>query len=432
MFRALKRAPLPVVLLIASFLGPTELSLFLAGLRLPLHRVALIVILPFAILKLFKRGTKLKAFDVLFFVFAAWTTIVFMQHSGKDGLVFGGSLALESLGSYLVARAYVRDSATLRATLMTLVSAILVAALFALPETLLGKIFTHDILRSLTGVVYPTGVEQRMHLTRAYGVFDHPIHYGTFCAASLAMLWFAERKTTAKRKRAAGLLAATLLCLGLQAGLIAWDRLSRSIPSRKWVTVAILAGLYIGITLVSNRGPFALIATGLTLDPWTGFYRLQIWENGLVNVGKSPWVGIGLADWDRPAWMVSATVDAFWLVIMMRTGIPALVIVLSAILLIALAAERQKKRMVDRATRKLVTGWQISVIALILVGCTVHYWNVLHAFFFFIVGLGGWAADLSKADRKVKAAKAVRPAAALPSRPAAAPGPLLAPDLVPA
>jgi hypothetical protein len=35
----------------------------------------------------------------------------------------------------------------------------------------------------------------------------------------------------------------------------------------------------------------------------------------------------------------------------------------------------------------------MSLIALTLVGCTVHYWNVLYAFFFFFIGLAGWMAD---------------------------------------
>ena len=107
----------------------------------------------------------------------------YMYHEGgQPGLVYGGSQALESLGGYLVARAWVRNEADLRATLRALGWAIFVAALIALPETLLGQIFTHDLLRAITGYYHPIGIEQRLGLTRAYGVFDHPIHYGTFCA----------------------------------------------------------------------------------------------------------------------------------------------------------------------------------------------------------------------------------------------------------
>ena len=43
----------------------------------------------------------------------------------------------------------------------------------------------------------------------------------------------------------------------------------------------------------------------------------------MLNVWKYPLLGIGLGEWERPAWMFSSTIDAFWLVIMIRTGVPA-------------------------------------------------------------------------------------------------------------
>ena len=45
MWKAVKTAPLPIVLLVVSLACPTEFSLFLGGMRLPPHRVALIVLL---------------------------------------------------------------------------------------------------------------------------------------------------------------------------------------------------------------------------------------------------------------------------------------------------------------------------------------------------------------------------------------------------
>ena len=48
---------------------------------------------------------------------------------------------------------------------------------------------------------------------RAYGTFDHPIHYGTFCAALLAQFWYATTSTMERRKRAVLLAGATFLGL---------------------------------------------------------------------------------------------------------------------------------------------------------------------------------------------------------------------------
>ena len=402
MMKALKAAPLPVVLVIVSLLCPTELSLYLGGLRLPPHRIALLLLAPVAIYRLLvRRGSKLALFDLGFLAFAVWTVLAYVHHAGWEGFVYGGSVALEAFGGYVVARAYVRSPDDVLATLRVMVVAIAVAALFALPETLFGQLFTHDALRALTGYTHPTGIEQRLGLTRAYGTFDHPIHYATFCAALLAMLWFAERNAARRRKTVAlavgatflGISSAPMLGLGIQGGLIAWERVTRGIAARRMLTLAILAGLYGGVSLVSSRTPFAIIATGFTLDSWTGFYRLQIWEAGLSNVWAHPLTGLGLADWERPAWMVSSTVDAFWLVVAMRTGIPAVALLLVAIGLLALAVLKGRRRMPDRHLARLGTGWVISLAALVLVGCTVHYWNALTTYFFFFLGLGGVWAD---------------------------------------
>jgi len=409
MLRAISAAPVPVVLVVASFLCPTEFSIYLDGLRLPPHRVALIILFPFALARLLASpAIRIKSFDFVFILFNVWTVWVFAYHAGgKEGLVYGGSLALESLGAYLIARTYVRDAPAFQATIKIILGAIATAALIALPETLLGQTFVHDFLRSLTGYHHPTGIETRLGLTRAYGTFDHPIHYGTFCAALLALIWFSEHRSAKRNGKAAlvsfatflGISSAPMLCLGLQGGMLVWDRLTRGITSRGWLTIATLAGLYIGASMVATRSPIAFVATGMTLDPWTGFYRLQIWENGLENVWANPWVGIGLADWVRPWWMVSPTVDAFWLVITMREGIPAIVLIGLAMGLLARAVLKGRRLHANRTVRTIALGWMMSLIALTLIGCTVHYWNVLHAYFFFFLGLGGWIADPTRAAR---------------------------------
>jgi hypothetical protein len=403
MTEAKPRAPLPVVLVLLSFLCPTELSLYVAGLRLPPHRVALLVLFPIVVWRVLSQpGIRVRLFDVLFVAFGAMTIGVFVYHAGgHEGFVYGGSLALESVGAYFVARAYVRDRPALVATLQALFWTIVAAAVIALPETLFGRIFTHEFLASVTGYVHPIGVETRAGLTRAYGTFDHPIHYGTFCAAMLALFVYAERANSGARKTTLVLLLATslglssapLLCLGLQIAMIVWETTTRQVPTRVTLTLTTLTGLYIGASMFSNRSPIAFVATGMTFDPWTGFYRLQIWEHGMNNVWANMWTGIGLAEWERPWWMVSSTVDAFWLVVTMRQGIPSFLVLVLAIVLLARAAVRRSGRNQDLRVRKLMLGWMMSLVALCLIGVTVHYWNVLYAYFFFFLGLGGALAD---------------------------------------
>lgn len=406
------KTPKPVILLIIAFLCPTEFSLYIAGLRIPPHRLALILLFPLAVWRLAsQKNLKIRSFDIAFILFNIWTVGIFTYHHGDhDGLIYGGSLAIDGLGAYLVARTWVRDLDSFHATLRTLGVAIGVAALIALPETLFGHIFTHDALKALTGYVHPTAEETRMHLTRAYGTFDHPIHYGTFCAALLSLFWYAAKSAGDRRRRAMMLTAATvlglssapILCLALQGGMLAWEKLTRGTVNRTGMTLGVLAGLYVGAACVMTRSPIDFIATGMTLDPWTGYYRLQIWEHGLENVYASPWTGIGLNDWVRPWWMASSTIDAFWLVIGLREGAPAFLLIAVAIVLNTRAVVKRGLRNKDIAVRRLSRGWIMSLIALCLVGVTVHFWNVLYAFFFFFMGLSGWIADPVKARAAVK------------------------------
>jgi hypothetical protein len=424
MLKVLSRTPKPVILLILAFLCPTELSIYIGTLRIPPYRVALILLIPLALWRfVMQRKLKIRTFDVAFLLFNVWTVGVFTYHHGSpDGLVNGGSLALDGLGAYLVARVWIRDVTVFQDSLRMIGYVIALAALIALPETLFGQIFTHDFLKSVTGYVHPTGVETRLGLTRAYGTFDHPIHYGAFCAALLSLFWYAGRTAGDRRKRGVllagatilGLSSAPMLCLMLQTAMLVWERYTRGIANRTSLTFVVLFGLYVGASMVMNRTPFGFIATGMTLDPSTGFYRIQIWDNGVNNVFAHPFVGIGMNDWDRPQWMFSSTVDAFWLLIAMREGIPALVLIVAFIAFAIRAVYKRGLRHPDFAVRRFARGWIMSLIALSLVGVTVHFWNVLYAFYFFFMGLAGWMGDPMRvramAKSRVKSPAHLRPA----------------------
>jgi hypothetical protein len=416
MFQALSATPKPIILLIASFLFPSELSLYLGDLRLPPHRVVLIPIIFYAVAQMLIRPDfRIRSWDVMFALFGAWTVYVYYIHTGDQaGFIFGASQALDSVGAYILARALVRTPEQCLATLKIMLAAIIIAALIALPETLLGELYTHNLMRELTGIVQPTGIDKRMGLTRAYGTFDHPIHYGTFCAGFFAFLYAAERRLSARNKRAGiivgatflGLSSAPLLSIFMQGGMLIWERLTRQIAMRTAITVTIIVGMYVGAALVSNRSPIHIIATSMTLDSWTGFYRIQIWTHGLENIWMSPFIGIGQAEWARPQWMVSSTIDAFWLVTAMRTGIPAFLLLVAAILLLGRAAVVRGCRSRDANISRIAMGWMMSLIALCLIGTTVHFWNVLLAYFFFFLGMGGWIADPSAWSNRTVAADA--------------------------
>ncbi len=42
----------------------------------------------------------------------------------------------------------------------------------------------------------------------------------------------------------------------------------------------------------------------------------------------------------------------------------------------------------------------MSLLALSLIGCTVHLWNALYTFLFLLIGMGGWIADPRQAQSR--------------------------------
>lgn len=421
----LARLPLPVFLLIVSFALPTEFSIPIGGMRFAPHRVVLLFAIPFAVIRMLQPGIRLRAFDFAFLFYNAWMFGVFLYHgdtqlsegynaNSSGALAYGGALALEGFGGYIVARAFVRDSETALAALRLLVVVIACVALLALPEALSGVHFAHDLASLFSGNGIALKYEKRMGLERAYATFDHPILFGAFCASVLAMVWMSEPDRR-WRKRAItfivlgsflSLSSAPMLSLGLQVGLLVWERVTRGMASRLSLTFSILFGLMIGFWAVTGRSPAAFVATGMTLDSWTGYYRLLIWEFGIANVMDSPWTGIGLRDWTRPYWMASDSIDAFWLVIPLRAGLPASFFLVSGVALVMIAASRTISRRGEPQVWNFRAGWLISLIAFGLIGCTVHYWNALYCYVFFIIGLGTWIAD----PRKVRVrAQGLRP-----------------------
>jgi hypothetical protein len=133
-----------------------------------------------------------------------------------------------------------------------------------------------------------------------------------------------------------------------------------------------------------------------------------------------------MADWVRPAWMVSSTIDAYWLVLPLRTGAPAFLMLVTGIVLIGYGVVTRGRTSRDRLRRNMAAGWMMSLLAFCLLGATVHFWNVPHALFYFFLGLGGAIADPKRvaqvASRVAQPVRRMHPSFIRPQRGPAIPG----------
>jgi hypothetical protein len=140
------------------------------------------------------------------------------------------------------------------------------------------------------------------------------------------------------------------------------------------------------IDLFSNRTPFHVVVTYLTFSTGSAYNRLLIWEYGTAEVWRHPFFGIGFADWVRPAWM-SGSMDNFWLVIAVRYGMPAFLLLAAAFVSMIGALGRLR---IDRGKNHCRSGLFVSLGGLIVAGCTVDYWNAIYCWLLFMLGCGMW------------------------------------------
>ncbi len=388
-----KHLPWQISLFIVALILPIEASFYVGPLRLTAYRVVLLLaFIPCFGMVFSRKVGPVMAADKLLFYFSLWMILALsINHGILVGLQSGGILMVESLGAYLLARTFIRTEEQFRSFVKFLILLIIGLSFFTIPEALTGI----NLFRPHAG-----HIDGRLDLERAYGPFDHPILYGCFCASAISLTFFVSTKKNLNRSSftlsslwmtvatfmsvSSGPLAAVLV----QYILIGWEKITRSIPGRWRIFSLLLVIMYIVIDLFSNRTPMRVILSYLTFSPSTAYGRLIIWDYGIYhNVVYHPVFGIGFDEWVRATWM-SSSMDNFWLVNMVQFGLPSFFLLASAIL--QLLFKVGKQTFSSTTMQGIKKGWLFSLIGLIIAGCTVHFWNSLYAWFFFLLGSGAW------------------------------------------
>lgn len=396
---SLGKIPWQLNLFMVTFLLPVETSFAIGSFRLTMCRVFLLVtFIPFFFRVFTGKAGRTLLSDYFLLGYVLWIFLsLSLNHDIATALESGGIAAVESLGAYLAARVLIQTKERFQ-----LFVKLLFVTLFFLSA------FT--VLESLTGInvfrPHAHHIGERLGFQRAFGPFDHAILYGLFCGSLFSLVLYVSISTSAiqyNRLKASLALVATfasvssgaLACIIIQVGLAFWDRLTTNIAGRWSMFTILLAICYIAIDLLSNRSPIKVIITNLTFSAATAYNRITIWEWGTKhNVAHHPWFGSGFAEWVKPAWMHSSSMDNFWLVNMVRYGLPSFFLLALAILSLMILVSKNKE--IDNETEKIRRGWIFSSIGLIIAGCTVHFWNAIYIWFFFLLGSGGWMAYTSK------------------------------------
>lgn len=372
------------ILVILAVVMPPGVGFAIGGLVLnPMRMLAIFML--FFMLKEYSEIPRLRSkMDIfvylhLLFVVAA----IGVNHGFGRAIESGGVYVLELLPFYLFGKGLLAKPERLIYFLKVIFASVLILIPFAVFETLTS----FNIYYDLFNVPYYIVDAPRFGLDRASVTLPHPILFGLYISmfsgfflivfggkVKRYLLYFAGVFTS--------LSSAPFLSLMAQWSLLIWRKFFQSYEQSFKRLLIFMAVGYVLLDIVIKRPVLHLVIEIIAFNPQTAWYRLAIWEYGSENVEANPWFGIGFSDWVRPGWMVSDSVDNFWLLTAMRYGLPALIFLLLPILLTLYRIMNSKVLYYQKA------GWIVSMIGILIVGATVHFWMGVFSLFIIMIGIG--------------------------------------------
>lgn len=368
-----------LVALVGIFCPPTLLPL--GDLNVTVGRLVVIVLILPAVGLLVTRGRHGVASDFFATALSIWMLASSVLSGGFRPYV--GAEALELLGAYLVGRAFVFGPANFLAFIraLKLITPVLVA--LAVLDIVSGRYITLDSF----GV--PNSWAERFGWVRAASVFDGAEHYGTFCVAAAAIFLYSEHGI--RRVLYVGLCAfgcalslssGPLLGFCIVMAVSLYDHVLKRHAWRWKALVSALACIIIMISVVHDH-PIEWMLIHFTLDPQTGFFRIETWSAALPIISHSPFTGHGLVELGHSVdeRIFLRSVDSLWLLEALRYGVPAV------ILLIMTMFSPLLNKTPTPGTHSVQTGLSLSVVTIALVGLTVHFWGATWLFLNLCVGI---------------------------------------------
>jgi len=308
--------------------------------------------------------------------------------------LFVGAEALEFLGAYLVGRAFFFGPSNLQTFVQSLKGITVVIIALGILDTLSGRNITIEGL----GVARPVsdlylGSLYRLGLVRATSVFECAEHYGTFCAAAASIFFYAERGIS--RIIYVGLCffgcvfalsSGPLVILGIVTAVFTYDHILKHYPWRWKALMTTVIGLIAIVFLVTDH-PVMWIVSHITFNPQTAWFRLGTWNAALPLVEQSPFIGYGFSNLGDSAevrvylW----SVDSLWLLEALRYGLSGVILLVLTMFLAIL--KRRRKSTFDLGIYAAPTGFSLAIVAMGLIGLTVHFWDAPWLFLNLCIGI---------------------------------------------
>ncbi|YCI04648.1 O-antigen ligase family protein [Ensifer sp. D2-11] len=394
---------------------PRPVAIFLIGLVIPwviplgtfnlsIYRIVLIAALPLCMIMWIRgKAGRIKLPDIGFILFSLWAGFTLVSAHGIEAAMQpAGILLIETLAAYFLGRCFIRSVDGLCRMTLLWAKLVILMSPFALYEWATGG---KPILWAFSAVfpaVEITMMDPRWGFWRVQGPFNHSIEFGLFCGSLLSVTYLVlGRGRNALRwllPAAVGgtaflsMSSAPIAALMIQTALTVWNWLLREIKFRWKILWGIALVGYLVVEFGSNQTPVKFYISHFTFDAQTGWYRLAIWDFGSASVLNHPFFGIGLAEYERPAWMGSASVDNFWLLTAIRHGLPAALLMMGSCLW--LTGTLVFKKGLDEKLDAVRISLIICFSTYFFVGCTVHFYGATYVWFMFLLGSSVWLLDV--------------------------------------
>lgn len=396
---------------------PPEVSFEVLSLTFYAYRLFLFAIAPAIFVRLTKGAVRLMWIDWVILLGSVCIPIsVGINNSLEDALGSGAPVAVDLILAHLAIRTSVRNGDEFRGLLAAFAPGLLLAGLSVAFESV-----THlQVVRPAFAAIfspamntYEMSYEIRLGLLRGYGVFSHPILAGLQLATFFPLYWMGMPCGTPRNLGIVAsalaffaLSSAALLSLTLSIGLLVYHRLQARIQPISWNRfLFVIASMLLVIHIGSQNGIVSIVTRYLTLSSGSAYYRQYIWEYGMENVYANPWFGLGMNDWIRPAWMVNNTIDAHWLYLAMKYGIPLLASQLVTAIAVIVGLGLGARRLSQSLPGELRVGMAISLTVLCLMLLTVTFYGTALIHLYVMVASGLALSTSAPAARPVKRPK---------------------------
>ena len=402
---------LPLVLLAYSTLIPPEVSVSIGDLSFYVYRVLLFAMIPLILRRAFLNFDRFNVWDLVILTSLLLIPVsLWANHSIAVALETGMSVTVDLGLSYFLARSSIRTTRDFQVFLVILAPGLAIAGLTMMAESLSSQLFVRPLMAEVFGGLDGLGRQNlyyRLGLLRAYGPFSHPILGGLHLAMFLAIYWYAVKNPVYRMMGMAAaamcfftLSSGPLLALVISAGLIFYNGLQRKIDGLNWQHMFIVAIL--GLVIVefgSENGIVSVVTRYLTFNSSSSWYRLAVWEFGTASVKANPLLGVGWNSWERARWMVHETIDAHFLWMAVRFGLPASLLLLGGSIAIMFKLGRRVSELPPSIERDTRIGVLIALFSLELMMFTVTLFGSTQILFMLMLGA---AASLSATVFSIK------------------------------